>query len=368
MTGMVDAPAVDSVLDGCASIAPSYDPRLFVAPAHAQHWVSAKVKSWQEDHTPKLARASTWKPRLGRAPRASSSTVLSLVGERGVGKTWLLRHLAADGSRVHPRAAYLDLKARTAYPTPDAYVKAVQEEVGRQSGGKSAVLLLDSTPMLLDDHLRHLEDEVLKPQVTLYGSLVIMGLVHPSRACWRAAALRGAESYWLQPFEQGGTRSQLQQLAGTGLARHGLDAATIHDSSGGLPLLNYLLARGERRQACELMLDYCFSSVPPEKRTQVRTYLEAVCVLEVLEHAAIDRALQVYYQLSPAVARQPVSASEVRNLLREAWLARPAPDLPGRTILVESVHRAAREVLKARDPQLYASMNAAAYGSKGRLS
>jgi hypothetical protein len=93
--------------------------------------------------------------------------------------------------------------------------------------------------------------------------------------------------------------------------------------------------------------------------------LEAVCVLEVLEHAAIDRALHVYYRLHPDVQGRPAPASEVRNTLREYWLTRSAPDLPGRTILVESVRRATREILKARDPKLYAVMNAAAYGSKG---
>jgi hypothetical protein len=359
---MLDALQVNPATDGCASITLDYEPNLFVAPPQAQHWVSSMVNRWQENQGQEPARRG-----LGqrRAPASSSGQVLRLIGERGVGKTWLLRHLARDSGQVCPQAVYLDLAERTALPTPEEYVAAVRDAVCRQSGGKRALLLLDTVPVLLDDHLRHLEDEILKPHVTLHGSLVIMALVHPSRACWRAPALRGGDGCRVLPFEQAETHAQLQQLAGMGLARHGLDAPAIQDSSGGLPLLNYLLSGWERQQAFELMLDYCFSSVPPENRAQVRIYLEAVCVLEVLEHAAIDRALHVYYRLHPHIQGHPAPASEVRNTLREYWLARSAPDLPGRTILVESVRRATREVLKARDAKLYAAMNEAAYGSKG---
>jgi hypothetical protein len=362
MRSMPDALPPNPAASACASITLDYEPNLFVDRPQEQHWLSSIVNRWQEQQGQEPGRRG---PEQRRAPASSRGVVLRLIGERGVGKTWLLRHLARDGGQVCLQGLYLDLAARTAFPTPKEYVAAVQEAMSRYSGGQRALLLLDTVPVILDDHLRHLEDEILKPHVTLHGSLVIMALVHPSRACWRAPALRGGDGYRVLPFEQAETRVQLQQLAGMGLARHSLDAPAIQDSSGGLPLLNYLLSDWERQQAFELMLDYCFSSVPPEKRAQVRVYLEAVCVLEVLEHAAIDRALHVYRRLHPHVQGHPAPASEVRNTLREHWLARSAPELPGRTILVESVRRATREVLKARDPKLYAAMNEAAYGSKG---
>jgi hypothetical protein len=217
----------------------------------------------------------------------------------------------------------------------------------------------------LDAYLRALEESVLQAHLAERGALVIMALVHPSRACWRAPALRGGENIWVLPFDPSQTRTQLRGLERAGLARSRLAVSYVQDYSGGLALLNYLLARCEQRHAFELLLDYCFSRIPAHECNRVKSYLEALCVLEVLEHAAIQRVLAVYHRRRPGARLSPTQAGEARNVLRKYWLARSTPDTPGRVVLVESVRRAAREVLKERDAELYAALNEAAHATPG---
>jgi hypothetical protein len=237
--------------------------------------------------------------------------------------------------------------------------------MGRRNRKGRTILLLDAVPPALDDHLRALEDSVLRPYLAERYSLVIMALAHPSRACWRAPGLRGGDLFWMESFQQPQTNAQLAQLGRAGLCRYGLASAAVQDESGGLPLLSSLLARNDRARAFEYFLDYCLSRVPAKERATVKRYLEAVCVLEVLEHARVDRALEAYYRQLPDTAGPLPSASEVRSALREHWFARSAPDVPGRIVLVESVGRAAREVLKVRAPGRYVAMAVAAHGARG---
>lgn len=325
----------------------AYEDSLFVAPGEALPWMMARIEAWKQ------AQPGALSP---------GDRVLRLVGERGVGKTWLLRHLAEQDAGVSPQRVYLDLERRTGFPKPRAYVRGVRRKIGRRG---RAILLLDTVLHELDDHLRALEDRVLRPHLAERDSLVIMALAHPSRTCWRAPGLRGGDLFWMQPFQQPRTSAQLAQLDRVGLARYGLASAAVQDHGGGLPLLNYLLAQHHRVQACEYFLDYCFSRVPAEERATVRRYLEAVCVLEVLEHARVDRALEVYYHHLSNAHDSPPSAGEVRSTLRKYWFARSAPDVPGRIVLVESVRRAAREVLKVQEPGRYVAMAVAAHGAKG---
>jgi hypothetical protein len=140
--------------------------------------------------------------------------------------------------------------------------------------------------------------------------------------------------------------------------------AIVQDRSGGLPFLNYLLSQWEQDLAFELFLKYIFAQVPARDQATARSYLDAVCVLESLEHAAIEHALRVYHRWEPWAGGIIPHTGSVRNLLRKHWLARSSPELPGRIVLVESLRRAAREVLQARDPGLYVAMNESAHGAR----
>jgi hypothetical protein len=341
-------------------IAADYDIDLFVAPKEAHQWVLAKVKRWENAQSPSLSRRALSRLRQQPSLQAPGDQVLNLVGERGIGKTWLLKNLANHDRRTSPVAVYLDLEQRREFSAVEDYITAIEHQVRSRCGNGAAILLLDSVPAQLDEYLRALEDAILRPHLAKRSSLVIMALVHPSHVCWRAPALRGGESRALHTFEESQTQDQVRRLAKTGASVGGSQVTGLQHS-GGLPLLNYLLATHGRTEAFRLLLNHWFSRIPAEDAERVRNYLEAVCVLDVLEHASIQRVLDVYYHYNPNPADYPAHAGGVRNVLRKYWLARPSVDSPGRLVLVDSVRWAAMQVLEARDAELYAILNEAAH-------
>ena len=328
------------------AIAADYQKSLFVARDGVYDWLLSKVDTW---------KAYRWDADVAPADR-----VLFLTGERGVGKTWLLRHLATDDVQVSPLAAYLDLEERSGFSSAERYVEVMEERVRQRLGSEGAILLLDAVPPQMDEKLRFLEDAVLRPYAAQRHCLVVMALVHPSQVCWRTPAFQAGERWLVTPFEVAQTRKQLQQLDRAGLATQQLKAAAVQESSGGLPLLNYLLVTRGREEAFEALLEHSFSRVPVDERERVRNYLEAVCLLDVLEHAAIRKMMEIYSRHRPAAMEHPAHASGVLNLLRKYWLSQSALDYPGRMVLVDSVRRAAMDLLKARDADLYAKLEEAA--------
>ena len=308
------------------SLPASYSASLFVTPREVGQLVHAKIKNWKELHASNGTRAQI----VGL--RSSSiippgDLVLALVGERGVGKTWLLRHLEAR-QQPAPHAVYLDLESRVAYATAQDYVRDVEDRIACACGDRAVLLLLDHVPPHLDEQLRMLEDVVLRPHLAHHRSLVIMALVHPTQVCWRAPVLRGGETLFMPRFNQMQTRLQWRCLERAGLAQPSLMSGDLWRLSDGLPLLNYLLATWPRIDAFELLLGYWLGRVPVAERGVVRGCLEAVCQLEFLEFAAIERMLDIYDRYHDQPAEHPIHAGGVPNLLRKYWLAQPARNAP----------------------------------------
>jgi len=333
-------------MTGDPAIAADYRASLFVARDEAYRWLLAKVDAW---------KAHRWDAEVAPADR-----VLFLAGERGAGKTWLLRHMAEDDAQVSPLAAYLDLDERGRFSSPERYVEVMEERMHQQLGSEGAILLLDAVPPQMDEKLRFLEDAVVRPFAAQRRCLVVMALVHPSQVCWRTPAFQAGERWLVTSFEYGQTRKQLRQLEKAGLATKRVKAEAVQKSSGGLPLLNYLLVTRGREEAFEALLEHSFSRVPEDERERVRTYLEAVCLLEVLEHTAIHKMVEIYIGHRPEALEYPIHPIGVLNLLRKHWLSQSAFDAPGRMVLIGSVRRAATELLKARDGDLYDELAEAA--------
>jgi hypothetical protein len=344
-----------------------YESDLFVVPKQAHRWALEKVKIWQDAAFGLKPEGDAWTASASGSETAPGDQVLTLVGEHGAGKTWLLRYLAETEHRASSTAVYLDLARRSDYPRPADYVGAIESEVRSKCGDENTMLLLDSVPAHLDEHLRTLEDSILRPHLTHRSSLVMMALVHPSHVCWRAPALRGGQRYDLPPFDESETRDQLQRLTKAMPIQKGMEPSRLQAASGGLPLLSYLLATREQTEAFGLLLEYWFFRIPLDERERVRNYLEAVCVLDVLEHASIQRALEVYAHHKPDAVGFPAHAGGVRNILRKYWLSRPFPDSPGRIVLVESVRRAAEQILETRDAELYSQLRTVAQATSERL-
>ncbi len=340
-------------------IAAAYNADLFVVPQVARQWALSKIKRWRGSVVTDAGMPSV------PGEFAPGDQVLTLVGEHGAGKTWFLRYLAETDPWFSSSTMYLDLTQRSEFSQVADYLAAVEAHLRKACGESSAILLLDAVPPHLDEHLRALEDRILRPQVTLKASLVFMALLHPSYVCWRAPSLRGGEAFSLPAFDESHTREQLKRLTHNVPVQDGLETSRLQADSGGLPLLTYLLATQRKCQAYELLLEHWFSRVPADEQVRVRNYLEAVCCLDVLEHAAVQRALDAYARYRPAAAGFPAHAGGVRNILRKYWLARPSAGSPGRIVLIDSVRRAARQTLEVRDAELYAFLRNTATATGG---
>ena len=331
---------------GDPRLATDYQTWLWVPLDGVYPWLLSEVEAW---------KAHRWDADVALPERA-----LFLVGERGVGKTWLLRHLAKDEPQVSALAAYLDLEERAYFSSAERYVEVMNDRVEQQLGDEGAVLLVDAVPPQTDEKLRMLEDTVLRPRATQRHALVIMALTHPMQVCWRTPAFQVGERWRLVPFGYGQTRKQLQQLKRAGLTVNGARPDAVQKASGGLPLLNYLLVTRDKEEALEALLGYSFSSVPIDERERVRSCLEAVCLLDSLEHTPIRKMMEIYHKHKPNAKEYPAHAVSILNLLRRHWLSQSAVDSPGRMVLVGSVRRAATELLMARDAGLYAELARAA--------
>ena len=340
----------------------AYEDRLFVTPKEPYQWLLSHVKRWKSEQSTSLAWLVRYRGLAREASLAPGDQVLGLAGEHGIGKTWLLRYLAEDEPRLASQAVYLDLEARGRFSCPEDYVRAVEVQIEQQCLEERVALLLDAVPPQMDGHLRALEETILRPCLQHRSALVIMALVRPSQLCWRAPALRGGHLLQLGPFDGVAISEQLQRLKKAGYVQVDVEAEALQASSGGLPLLTYLVATRPLAEAAQHLLEYWFAPLPSQEGAYARNYLEAVCMLDSLEQASIQRALEIYYHYNPGAAGFPAHAGGVRNVLRKHWLARPASHAPGRLVLVEGVQRAAREVLKSRDQEMYQVLGMAAEG------
>ena len=341
-------------------IAPDYRSDLFVKPEEAYRRILSRVQKWQEADPGERAKGTIWQARHHSSQTAPGNQVLSLVGERGGGKTWLLRHLAEKDRIISPHAVYLDLDERNSFSSASRYTQEIKDRIQEHCGSSRTILMLDTVPPDLDEDLRAFEKTVLWPHLTQHGSLVIMAQSHPLRVCWRVPALRGAERCHLPPFEEAQTNEQIKRLRKTNMSQGNLKTSRLQQASGGLPLLNYLLATRDQTESWNALLDYWLASVPEDDRAQVQSYLEIVCTLDTLDHAKIQKALDVYNRHQPEADAGRTHPGRIRNQLRKYRLARPMSDSPGRVVLVDSIQRATRETLGVRDSALYAELEAIA--------
>jgi energy-coupling factor transporter ATP-binding protein EcfA2 len=351
----------EGIQETSTNVVKDYAPQLFVQPGRIYSWILSEIEKWAQVGPDALPRQRAGRVRYLGSRWIPDGQVLGLVGERGAGKTWLLRHLAQSEAQLAGLAIYLDLAARNAFSEPHSFVRFLEGRIQAQCQGRRAVLLLDHVPPEMDHHLRAVETAILKPHLEQHGSFVVMALVDCARVCWLTPALRGGEPVFLSPFTHSQTREQLNRLRKIGAVQNGIRPSEIHRASRGLPLLNYLLASRSSRQSFELLLDYWLEGMPNDEHGQMRLLLQAICTLEVLEHAKVQAALDLYRLRRPDAGQNQAHPTQVRNLVRHG-LARSLPQSPGRVALVPSVRHAAVGMLQDYDPELYTALQAMAQG------
>jgi hypothetical protein len=234
--------------------------------------------------------------------------VVIFVGGRGVGKTWLLR-------RVHDRLSDLDTRCTVLFIDLAEYagysknISALSEilqklyvdiahtdppptanlnELARELALRLRKPLTNDMVALLIDHvyesdwalLEDLEQYLLGPLLSNPRALIVMtgrGPAYP----FRTPGLRLMAQFWdLEGFPIPLTLKQLQRQATIPPKRLKVRAIEIYELSSGNPRANYLLAScKDPTKALDYVVDGMLEVVPSDEREEVRTDLEALCVV-----------------------------------------------------------------------------------------
>ncbi len=246
---------------------------------------------------------------------------IAFMGERGIGKSWLLKHISytieknskntilfklnlADYANVDPVLAVLDAlkKFRDCFPnlnqtigsgTPAEASRRTLEEVREQIKKQILVVLVDHVYESDWKLLAGLEDYLLGPLAIEPNTLIILcgrGREYP----WKTPELRlKAEFKYLEPLSETETAEQLKKQISEDVASHAKD---IFESTGGNPLGNYLLGKeADPKAGLDAIINATLEMIPnQEKRQEIRKYLEALCVLRAFDEERIPLMLAAY--------------------------------------------------------------------------
>ncbi|MGC9398236.1 MAG: ATP-binding protein [Anaerolineae bacterium] len=281
--------------------------------------------------------------RLAEGKSVPKRTVIFL-GERGTGKTWLLKHLQTvlDSMRgvipcgldltayedwnpliavtdiLQHLAKTLNLKLQT--DEPSEMSRRFLAQVTKQLNARVLVLLVDHVYEAGWDLLDALEEYVLGPLAVEPQTLIVLagrGRPYP----FTTPELRfDAEFVDLEPFSKSATHEQLKRQRKRAVSR----AQEIYKISKGNPLATYLLAEHEDPgEALGQVIHEMLKSIKdPGRRQSVREYLEALCVLQVFDEARIPVMLAAYHNNSQYHHWSHAQARQVREALVETGFAR----------------------------------------------
>jgi hypothetical protein len=247
---------------------------------------------------------------------------IAFMGERGIGKSWLLRHLyqkiknefqnivlfqldLADLGN-DPVLAVLDAlrKFRACFSnsdreleggTPAEASRRILEDAREQIKKRVLVVLVDHVYESDWKLLAGLEDYLLGPLSIEPNTLIILsgrGREYP----WKTPELRlKAEFEYLQPLSEDDTKEQLRKQIPENIVDERVK--DIFKATGGNPLGNYLLGKEkDPEKGLNAMIEATLEVVPdPEKRKRIRGYLAALCVLRSFDEERIPLMLAAYH-------------------------------------------------------------------------
>lgn len=273
-----------------------------------------------------------------------SERTVTFMGERGTGKSWLLKHLRTQLSEmpgvvpcVLDLAAYerwnslvavtailqdlaRRLKVKLRAGDPSQMSRRFLERVNKRLDDQVLVLLVDHVYESDWDLLDALEEYVLGPLAAEAQTLIVLagrGRPYP----FKTPELRfGAEFVDLDLFSESDTQAQLERQQRRSISQ----TSQVYFLSQGNPLANYLLAlKADPEEALNEVIDEMLKSIEdPGQRRKVREYLEALSVLQVFDEARIPHMLAAYYNDPKYRDWSHAQAREVRESLVDAGFAR----------------------------------------------
>lgn len=323
--------------------------------------------------------------RLLRGELLARRTII-FYGQRGSGKSWLLQELAyqlQDWAQV--LSHYLDLQ-KLVVQMPDqgatvvsdalqAIDRVVTERIGEPAASLAptsgpdqwATLLVDHVQalpgplVLLVDHveeadktlLETLEAHLLAPLSNAIQALLVLagrGRGYP----WKSPELRLRAQHWdLETFSLPDTHSQIARQIPASVPT----AQEVQELSAGYPWTNYLLARSasaEWAQVLDQIADQMLAGY-----TELRPYLEALCVLRAFDEPRMPELLESYKDGWPDQRWDHLACRRIRERLTRAALIRWRQEAGG-YVIDEALRPILEKGLLLRDGELWYALHCAA--------
>jgi hypothetical protein len=286
------------------------------------------------------------------------------TGEHGMGKSWLLYRLQESLHSAKVATHYFNLEHyfiqpaieqstqqlyadiwqalfKTVMPKPSSLEQAARLLITATKEQllphKVLVLLIDTVYeapppflMMLEDYL--LSAFAIEPKVLL----VLAG--RGREYVFRAPELRlRADFITLLPFTQTITQAQLQCQ----LPSKADDAAQIYAVTRGNPKANGLLAGSDYSPvAFNPLIDEMLAPIDPIKRTEIRTYLEALAIPRRFDYSHVPYLLAAYHAEE---SYKQLSRRQVRGMFDE--LLDPGLIYWNTTQLAYTIHESTRNIL-----------------------
>lgn len=334
---------------------PAYSPDIFVA----------------RPEIPEVIEKIRTLATTGKLPKRT----IAFSGERGTGKTWLLKHLAkAIESEVqNTRVYFLDIKSDlTAYRALEdfrGHVLGSENGLAKTPAEASRQVLLELRVLFSTQFLVLLVDQAYESDWKLLGEIeeYLLGPLAIEPRVFIVMAGRGRAYPWKTPelrlyaeFRKLGPFPDVKQTAEQ-IAKQAPEAkervSEIHELSGGNPLANYYLAKGASLDA---VITYILEVIPREAQARARQYVEALCVLRAFDEERIPAILAAYYDDAAYLRWQYAQTRLVRDLLVKSAFARWNEDAGG-FVLDSQTQRLVENYLKREHPATWKRLHCAAY-------
>lgn len=284
-----------------------------------------------------------------RSPSPPTRRTLAFIGERGMGKSWLLQHLYAHLADIRKvNRFWLDLEqSRGMDPNlaimqilrnfGETIVKSkedfgasltelsrtIMERTRQQMQNQALILFVDHVYEADWNLLSGLEDYFLGPlAIEPYSMIVLAGRGRPYP--WKTPELKFmAEFIDLKPLTLSETTRQITlQVKKVAPER----AEQVFATTEGNPLGNYLLSARPADEALQDFIEAILAVADPQSRSQLREYLESLCVLRAFDEERIPTMLAAYYRNRAYTGWRHAQARQVREQLVSTGFARWSDD------------------------------------------